>query len=106
VWPDYWPLYNDNVTWPSTFIIAPDMLRTQYGDTRVIERHYDGMKKWIEHMKGYIKDDLIAKDNYGDWCVPPEEKTLIPLQGRETQDTRRLLGTAYSFMTAAYGTVC
>lgn len=95
VCPTYWPLYNDNVTWPSTFIIAPDMLRTQYGDTRVIERHYDGMKKWIEHMKGYIKDDLIARDSYGDWCVPPEEKTLIHSKEEKRKTPAELLGTAY-----------
>ncbi len=95
VCPTYWPLYNDNVTWPSTFIIAPDMLYTQYADTRVIERHYDGMKKWIEHMKGYIKDDLLAKDSYGDWCVPPEEKTLIHSKEEKRKTPPELLGTAY-----------
>jgi alpha-L-rhamnosidase len=95
VCPTYWPLYNDNVTWPSTFVIAPDMLYTQYGDTRVIERHYDGMKKWIEHMRGYMKDDLIAKDNYGDWCVPPEEKTLIHSKEEKRKTPAELLASSY-----------
>jgi alpha-L-rhamnosidase len=95
VCPTYWPLYNDGVTWPSTFIIAPDMLYTQYDDTRVIERHYDGMKKWIEHMKTYIKDDLLAKDSYGDWCVPPEEKTLIHSKEEKRKTPPELLGTSY-----------
>ena len=95
VCPSYWPLYNDNVTWPSTFIIAPDMLYTQYGDTRVIERHYEGMKKWIAHMKGYIKDDLMPRDSYGDWCVPPEEKHLIHSKEEKRKTPAELLGSAY-----------
>ena len=95
VCPSYWPLYNDNVTWPSTFIIAPSMLYTQYADTRVIERHYGGMKKWIEHMSGYIKNDLIAKDNYGDWCVPPEEKHLIHSKDPKRKTPGELLASAY-----------
>jgi len=95
VCPTYWPLYNDNVTWPSTFIIAPNMLYTQYGEERVIARHYDGMKKWIGHMKGYITDDLISKDSYGDWCVPPEEKTLIHSKDELRKTPAELLGSSY-----------
>ena len=95
VCPTYWPIFGDDVTWPSTFIIAPEMLHTQYGETRVIERHYDGMKKWIAHMQGYIKDDLIGKDSYGDWCVPPEEKTLIHSKEEKRKTPPELLATAY-----------
>ena len=34
--PDYWPIYNDGVTWPSSYIIIPHMLYEQYGDTRTL----------------------------------------------------------------------
>lgn len=95
VCPSYWPLYNDNVTWPSTFIIAPHMLRTQYGDTRAIERHYGGMKKWITHMSSYMENGLIARDNYGDWCVPPEEKHLIHSKEEKRKTPGELLASAY-----------
>ncbi|MGO9609074.1 MAG: hypothetical protein ACLPT4_05495, partial [Verrucomicrobiia bacterium] len=30
--PNYWPLYNDDITWPSTFLFVPGMLYDQYGD--------------------------------------------------------------------------
>jgi alpha-L-rhamnosidase len=95
VCPSYWPLYNDNVTWPSTFVIAPDMLYTQYGDTRTIENHYAGMKRWIEHMSSYLKDDLLARDSYGDWCVPPEEKHLIHSKEEKRKTPAELLGSTY-----------
>ena len=93
--PAYWPLYNDNVTWPSSFIIVPGMLYDQYGDTRTLERHYDGMKKWITHMTQYLKDDIMPRDNYGDWCVPPEEQHLIHSKDPMRQTPGDFLGTAY-----------
>lgn len=95
VCPSYWPLYNDNVTWPSTYIIAPKMLYTQYADTRIIEAQYDGMKKWIDHMRTYLQDDLLPRDSYGDWCVPPEEKHLIHSQDERRKTPGELLGTVY-----------
>ncbi len=93
--PPYWPLYNDNVTWPSTFIIAPGMLHDQYGDAGPIETHYDAMVRWIDHMSGYIENDLMPRDTYGDWCVPPESKELIHSQDPSRRTNGTLLGTSY-----------
>ena len=46
-------------------------------------------------MSQFIEDDLIAKDNYGDWCVPPEDPELIHSvdPARKTHPT--LLATSY-----------
>ncbi|MFO7973027.1 MAG: family 78 glycoside hydrolase catalytic domain [Candidatus Hydrogenedentota bacterium] len=93
--PPYWPLYNDNVTWPSTFIIAPGMLYDQYGDSRPIEQHYDAMKRWITHMSGYLENDLMPRDNYGDWCVPPESPELIHSKDPSRKTSGMFLGTSY-----------
>ncbi len=75
--PPYWPLYNDNVTWPSSTIIIPGALLDQYADTGLIARHYPSMVKWIDYMSRFVTNGIIAKDNYGDWCVPPEDPKLI-----------------------------
>jgi len=95
--PAYWPLYNDNVTWPSSFIIIPDHLYDQYGDLRVIEKHYGGMKVWITHMQTYLKDDLMPRDRYGDWCVPPESAELIHSKDPARRTDGTVLGTAYYY---------
>ncbi|MDX9972876.1 MAG: family 78 glycoside hydrolase catalytic domain, partial [FCB group bacterium] len=97
VCPSYWPLYNDNVTWPSSFVIIPAMLYGQYGDARVIERHYDGMKLWIDYMTKYLVDDIMPRDNYGDWCVPPEEQHLIHSKDPARQTPGDFLGTSYFY---------
>jgi alpha-L-rhamnosidase len=95
--PAYWPFYFDNVTWPSSFIIIPDHLYDQYADLRVIERHYEGMKKWITHMQTYLKDDLMPRDVYGDWCVPPESPELIHSQDPARKTEGPVLGSAYYY---------
>ena len=95
--PAYWVLYNDDVTWPSTFLLVPNMLYEQYGDLRVIERHYPAFQKWIDHMRTFVKDGLMTKDTYGDWCVPPESPRLIHSQDPARKTDGVLLSTAYFY---------
>jgi alpha-L-rhamnosidase len=95
--PAYWPIYNDNVTWPSTLVIAPGVLHRQFGDPAPIANRYDSAKLWLNHMKGYFKDGIIAKDNYGDWCVPPEDLRLIHSKDPARQTDKALLATSYFY---------
>lgn len=95
--PSYYPFYSDNVTWPSTYIIVPGALYDQYGDRRVIEQHYDGMKRWIDYMTQFLEDDLMPRDQYGDWCVPPEDPGLIHSQDPKRKTAAAVLGTAYFY---------
>jgi alpha-L-rhamnosidase len=95
--PSYWPIYSDNTTWPGSYIIIPAMLYDQYADLETIRKHYPTMKKWIGHMSRFLQEGIMPRDQYGDWCVPPENLALI-----HTNDTRRttsaeLIGTAYFF---------
>jgi alpha-L-rhamnosidase len=93
--PNYWPNYYDDLTWPSTFIFVHGMLYDQYGDKRVIERDYPAMKKWIDHERTYLQDGIMPKDQYGDWCVPPEDPKLIHSQDPARITDKSLLGTTY-----------
>ena len=93
--PAYWPFYNDNVTWPASFILVAEHMQRQYGDTRIIEQNYPAMRKWILHMQSYLKDDLMPRDSYGDWCVPPESPELIHSQDPSRKTDKTLIGTAY-----------
>lgn len=95
--PYYWPIYSDNITWPGSYVIIPNSLREQYGDTRLIERHYPTMKMWVQHMGTFIKDDLMPKDTYGDWCVPPESQHLIHSQDPMRKTKGEILGTCYYY---------
>ncbi|MBP5328209.1 MAG: family 78 glycoside hydrolase catalytic domain [Bacteroidales bacterium] len=97
--PAYWRNYTDNMTWPGVFITAANMIQIRFGDDRPIRQHYDAMKLWMLHMKKYyLKDGILIRDTYGDWCVPPESPELI-----HTEDTNRMtwpanLSTPYYYL--------
>jgi alpha-L-rhamnosidase len=95
--PNYWPNYYDDLTWPGTFIFVHGMLYDEYGDKRPMERNYGAMKKWIDHEATYLKDGLMPKDQYGDWCVPPEDPKLIHSLDPARITDKTLLGTAYYY---------
>ena len=76
--PAYWRFYNDCVTYPGAFVTVAEMLYMQYADSKPVTLYYDAMKKWLRYMKEtYGEKGIITKDEYGDWCVPPESPELI-----------------------------
>jgi alpha-L-rhamnosidase len=94
--PAFWNYYSDNVTWPGTYILAAEMLYKQFGDKQSIIKHYASMKKWMDYMKAkYMKNNLITKDKYGDWCVPPESLELIHAKDSSLNTKGELLASAY-----------
>ena len=95
--PNYWTLYNDDLTWPGTIIFVHGMLYDQYADKRVLARGYDAMKKWIDYEKTFVKDGLISKDQYADWCVPPEDPKLIHSKDPARVTDKTLIATSYYY---------
>ena len=97
VCPPYWPLYNDNVTWPSTTVFIPEMLHRQFGDRRIVACHYESAKRWVNYMTQFLEDGLISRDNYGDWCVPPEEPEAIHTKDPSRITDKTLLATSFYY---------
>ena len=95
--PNYWPLYHDDLTWPSTFLFVPGMLYDEYGDKRLLERYYPLMHKWLDYTRTFVQDGLISKDQYGDWCVPPEDPKLIHSQDPARITDKTLIASSYYY---------
>ncbi|SFE51575.1 alpha-L-rhamnosidase [Chitinophaga sp. CF118] len=96
--PTYWKIYSDNMTWPGAYLTIANLLYEQYGDDQPIRQHYASMKKWMTYMKNkYMKDDILTKDTYGDWCVPPESPELIHSQDPARKTAGDFLGTAFYY---------
>lgn len=95
--PAYWNYYSDNVTWPAALPTTCDMLFTNYGDRRPMEKSYPAIKKWLSHIREYYMtaDYIITKDKYGDWCVPPESLELIHSKDPARKTDGSLIATAY-----------
>jgi alpha-L-rhamnosidase len=53
--------------WGDAGVICPWTIYEVYGDKRVLERHYESMKKWIGYLKKNSKDLLRPAKGYGDW---------------------------------------
>ncbi|UCG47832.1 MAG: family 78 glycoside hydrolase catalytic domain [Phycisphaerales bacterium] len=53
--------------WGDAGVICPWTIYQVYGDRRVIEKHYEGMKKWIAYLKKNSKGLLRPAYGYGDW---------------------------------------
>ena len=54
-------------SWDSAFaIIANDMLKYQ-GDTRLITRHYEHLKRYVDYLFLRTKNDVVPFDSLGDW---------------------------------------
>jgi alpha-L-rhamnosidase len=96
--PAFWRYYGDGVTWPGTYITVADMLYQQFADKEVIKKHYPSMKKWMTYMEAnYLEDDLMTKDKYGDWCVPPESLELIRAKDPTLLTDGEVLSSAFYY---------
>jgi alpha-L-rhamnosidase len=48
-------------------------------------------------MSGLLTNGLIARDSYGDWCVPPEDPALIHSKDPARKTDTTLIATAYFY---------
>jgi alpha-L-rhamnosidase len=95
VCPAHWPSFTDNVVWPSAAILVAEGQWRHYGDRRIVERHYPCFVQWIDHMLSFVRDGVIDRDTYGDWCVPPEDPRLIHSQDPARKTAPALLATSF-----------
>ena len=92
--PRYWTIYNDDVTWPAAYFYVADMLYQQYGDDYSIKHRYPSMKRWVQYMvDNHMKDYILVKDTYGDWCMPPESPDLIHSEDPARKTNGEVLST-------------
>lgn len=79
--------------WADAGVIVPWTLWRVYGDTRIIERHWGAMTRWLDWLERTnpraIREHELG-NNYGDWlCIPTDTsfRTHSPM--------KTLLATAY-----------
>jgi alpha-L-rhamnosidase len=94
--PDVAPLFGERSeaflsrgapAWGDAGVIVPWTIYKTYDDTRIVERHYDAMGRWMKYLRD-ANPDLLRRNkmgnNYGDWLSP---------EGAHTP--KDLLATAY-----------
>jgi len=81
--------------WGDAGVIVPWTLYQVYGDTRIIERHYDGMARWLSYIGAANPDYLWVnehRNNFGDWLALDGDAVENPGASGTPKD---LLATAY-----------
>ncbi len=64
--------------WGSAYVIIPWYMYLYYGDVAILEKHYDGMKHYVEYLSTTTdKDGLIVENHLGEW-VPPTATEIPP----------------------------
>jgi len=109
--PAYWNSYSDNMTWPAVFLMSANMLYEQRGDVFPIQAHYTAMKKWLSYMEShFMRDYIMTRDVYGDWCVPPESPELIHSKDPFRKTDGQLLATSFHYyflqLMSKYAILC
>ncbi|MDK1030559.1 MAG: glycoside hydrolase family 78 protein [Planctomycetia bacterium] len=72
-----WGNYVWGPPWDSVYILVPWYLYQYRGDVRILEEHYDGMKRYVDSLKRGSKNLIVTKTRW-DWA-PAKSKTAAPL---------------------------
>lgn len=88
--PDFAPNVKERNTgapaWGDAGVIVPWTIYQAYGDTRILQKHYKAMAKWISYIHDANPDLIWRKrmgNNYGDWL------------NHDADMPREVLATAY-----------
>jgi len=57
--------------WGTAYPLLCWYMYEQYGDRRILEENYEGLKKYVEFLRGKAADNVLRFSYYGDW-VPVE----------------------------------
>jgi alpha-L-rhamnosidase len=84
--------------WGDAVVIVPWEVYRFYGDKRIIEESYEGMKAWVEYMRSKSVNDLYIWANedstwfgYGDW-IAVEQSPSQPISVAYYYYSSKLLG--------------
>jgi alpha-L-rhamnosidase len=66
-------LYPADPAWGIAYLEIAWLVYYYYGDERILQRHFAGMKKYVDYLSKNADGRIIGKlGKYGDWCSPGE----------------------------------
>jgi alpha-L-rhamnosidase len=67
--PHIWGSRPADPAWGTAYPLIAWYFYLYYGDRRVLEDHYDGIKKYVEFLRTRAENDLVKFSYYGDWVA-------------------------------------
>jgi alpha-L-rhamnosidase len=56
--------------WDSAYILVTWSLYLHCGDRRVLENHFDGMKRYVDFLETQAGSGHLVRQGLGEWCAP------------------------------------
>lgn len=56
-----------STAWGDAAVLCTYVLWTQYGDTRVIERHFDALDRYLAYLESRARNGVLKLGGFGDW---------------------------------------
>jgi alpha-L-rhamnosidase len=75
--PARWGGYPADPAWGSAYPLFTWYMWEHYGDRRILEQHYEGVKAWANYLRSRSTDGVVDFVKYGDWV--PVVQTPGPL---------------------------
>jgi len=81
--------WGNGPAWDSAYLLIPWYMYLYEGDTRILERHYEGWKRYVDYLMRCSKQGGIVSIGLGDWA-PAKSKCPVPVTstGYYYTDTR------------------
>jgi alpha-L-rhamnosidase len=104
--PHIWGSRPADPAWGTAYPLLCWYMYLYYGDTRILEENYEGLKKYVEYLRSRSENGLVKFSHYGDWVAVEKCPGAIVssfyyyYDVRILADTARLLGKAQD--AAAY----
>jgi alpha-L-rhamnosidase len=67
--PHIWGGERADPAWATAYPLLRWYMYQYYGDTRVLEEQYDGLKKYVEFLRSQAENGLVKFSSYGDWVA-------------------------------------
>jgi len=100
--PDIAPSYpgdRSDPAWGSNYTILVWYLHQYYGDNRILEEHYEGMKRWLDYLASIADNHIVTEGHYGDHLLPGEAPGKEEFVSSETPPP--LVWTGYYYRDAS-----
>jgi len=71
----------------SCYVFIAWYLYQYYGDRRILEEYYEGMKQWVDFLSTKTTNYIVSYTRFGDWCTPikdciPPDSSEVPADSR------------------------
>lgn len=80
--------------WGTAYPLICWYMWEQYGDRRILEENYEGLKKYVEYLRTRASDNILSYSYYGDWVAVEKTPGAYVSAAYYYDDVRVLAGVA------------